>query len=904
MRLIHRRGAALLAVTVLFALSGSYATAAVPYQRLQNVAADQPDSPVVADPSATPVTLSRDSKTVTVSRTADLTRQMLNVSWTGMAPSTEKGSPAEHELPVTVMQCRGYNPDRSDCWMASTVAGNSLGPILGSSFVPVENSQWRTTAPTTSGQLYQIPFRKADGTYHALPRPNAAGAWLVPGLGTTLTNSGVTTTVDDYTPGTENQRIGLTRQNGTGEVQTWANTKVENPNLGCSQSSQCSLVVVPITSHPCLGTPDVTTDEAQRCASFTSNGSTVRAGYWSLLANWYQRYVFKLSFAPESPTCAQRTDAAKFIGSELMGEAMRRWVPARCQQSSPTSLDYTRAWEPESRTQLGQTDPVAPSGYAADAAVVTEPSEQDSPAAARKPGYAPLAVSGFAIGFNWQVADAFGGGPVNDIKLNQRLVAKLLTQSYPGKWRNGSVPAALVNPNVPTNPATILQDPEFLQLNPEAAHWAGASDGSGTQMALPTAQTDVIEAVTRWIWSDPSARAFLQGKADPWGMTVNKAYTGWELPRNDYDLRDGWTVPNLSDASTWAGFSPQQMGAAAANSWAESADSLMTSWPLSQAPSPQGPGLPLVPKRQSAQSQNVRHLLALSTTSQLEKVGMQAVSLRNSSDAYVKPSVESMTYALDGAGVDKATGVWQLDQAKMDIRGYPGTMISYAEVPTTTLKPTDAHRIADSLRWMTTTGQQYGQQAGQLPDGYLALTQPMQDQALKVADAVENQTGTPPVPPKDPVPDPPNPTPTPSTTAPGGGQNGGSNGTGAGTNGNGTGNGNGANGNNNGSNGTPNPTGSPSTGPTTPGASPSAGASSNKPQAQGSIKPVAATTQGDSLGWLSWGIPAFLIAGLVAGVASPGIRLIATPGHPVRRGAVAGASYLAGLFRRGRRRNN
>ena len=83
--------------------------------------------------------------------------------------------------------------------------------------------------------------------------------------------------------------------------------------------------------------------------------------------------------------------------------------------------------------------------------------------------------------------------------------------------------------------------------------------------------------------------------------------------------------------------------------------------------------------------------------------------------------------------------------------------------------------------------------------------------------------------------------------------------------------------------------------PTTPGG-PTPNPTKAPPLASRSIKPVSQATQGESLGWLAWGIPALLVAGLAAGVASPGIRIIAQPGHPVRRG-------LAGLFNRGRRRN-
>jgi hypothetical protein len=277
----------------------------------------------------------------------------------------------------------------------------------------------------------------------------------------------------------------------------------------------------------------------------------------------------------------------------------------------------------------------------------------------------------------------------------------------------------------------------------------------------------------------------------------------------------------------------------------------------------------------------------MSTTSELEKLGMRSALLQNSAGDYVGPNLESMTYALDGATVDQSSGVWRINHAAMDKRGYPGTMITYAAVPTSTLKGTAPKRYADMIRWMSTDAQVYGADAGQLPDGYLALTEPMKAQAAKVADAVEKQTGTPPIPPKnhDPLPRPKDPTPkdphTPNpdqphtprqvqprpgttTTAPNNGK----------------------------------------TGPTTPVATPSGSGTQQPVQAIGSPKPVSAITKGESLGWLTWGIPALLLAGLLAGVASPGIRLIAQPGHPVRRVLGAGGNYLASLIRRGRRRNS
>ena len=651
MRLIRRRRSrvfALLLVAIMVALSGSPALAARPFEDTPPPA--PVDSPVVAAPASTKVTLTRGNSTVSVSQTAGLTRQMLNVSWTGMTPSQALA------FPVAVMQCRGDNPKREDCWMSDS-NGNWTGLYRASSYAPKETSPWQLWPGNETGTVYTLPFRKKDGTYHTAHNPELdpdVVGWMGTGLASVLPS----TTVDDYTPGTANQRTGFTRLDGSGEVQTWANTKAENPSLGCNESTPCSLVVVPITQHPCL--PDLGETELAYCQSDAEFKQDAVLASWPLLANWYQRFVFKLSFSPAASTCLQRSDSAKFLGSELISEAMRRWVPARCEKTSPSSLDFTRGWEPDSRRQLGQPDPIAASGYEADAAVVSEPSgPEESVTTKRKPGYAPLAVSGFAIGFNWNRTD---GSQVPEIKLSQRLVAKMLTQSYPGRYRVGGTFA--VNPNAGTNPQNLLSDPEFQLLNPDATQWAGLNSSQGTQLAIPVFKSDLMLALTKWLWADPQARSFLQGKADPWGMTVNKTYRSWPMPRDDYQLNDGWTLPRTGQEE-WNGFSPPAMFAQSSNSWSQGADVLMTAWPLTQSPSaPTQPGLPSVPKREAAQDPGVHNLLALSTTSELAKAGMPVVKLQNSAGEFVAPDTDSMTYALDNAKVDKSSGVWQVSDRK------------------------------------------------------------------------------------------------------------------------------------------------------------------------------------------------------------------------------------------------
>ncbi|MFF1817974.1 hypothetical protein ACFVWG_11810 [Kribbella sp. NPDC058245] len=859
---------------------------AVAWQPPAAVAANPPPDPtdqaLVAEPSTNPVTLQRGGVSVTASKTGNLTRQMISVSWTGLDPSSDFTKNA-----VAIMQCRGLNPTREDCWIGNVSAdGDALGSIgmvaKSNFYAPVEPSDWYSTPKTVpSGPSFWVPFRTVDSKddsldqYHG--RRNANGTWTTFGMAIPEDTALGVKAIEDFTPSTRNFRRGVTQPNGTGQVQTWVNTAAENPSLGCSDKSPCSLVVVPVRDRPCRTKEQGATPLLiSNCAKAT--GATA-FGNWQLLANWYERYVFKLSYSPSLPKCVGRTDQAKFIGSELTGEAMRRWVPARCQSSSPSALDYTRAWEPDSLRQLGQRDPASASKYAADAAVVSEPASPDDPVSTdRKPGYAPIAVTGFSIGYSIDKTVDGITSPVTDLKLNQRLVAKMLTQSYPGLFRPNKDGFA-VNPNTGSNPANIFKDPEFAQLNPQAAGFAGSNAAEGTQLSMPTARSDVFLALTRWVWADPSARAFLQGKADPWGMTVNKTYRGWQLPTDDYNLNDGWLAPTPTSGTsgaTFAGLSPQALWAPAINSWANGADIAMIGWPLSQTPSLKdstNPNSGYVGKRDQVQLFGTRHIFSLSVQSELDKSGVLAADLRNSAGEFVAPTVEAMGYALDGAIPDKNSGVWNLDYAGMDERGYPGTMISYAAVPTANLPSTLATRYAENIRWMSTDGQQWGQEAGQLPDGYLALTQAMRDQAAKVADAVAAQTGTVPIPPKDPVDDPKDPTPNdPPTKAPNQPKT------------------DSPDNNNGGGAKTPTPT---------PGPTPSGGPS--QPVKNANTKPVAATT-GESLGWLAWGLPALLAVGLAAGVASPGIRVIAQPGHPVRRGLASGGSYLAGLLRRGRRR--
>jgi hypothetical protein len=811
------------------------------------------DQALFAPPSNLPSTLTRDHSRVTLSQSAGLTRQLMSVNWNGMQPSTSDGSGSGSN--VMVMQCRGWNPSREDCWMGdTTLAGDALGGHSGFAnsgfFAPADPSAWQQS--TLFGTQLTVPFRRADGK----PLIQTSGKdWTALGLGGN---------VDDFSPGTANYRRGFTGRSGTGEIRTWVNTAFENPSLGCSSTTHCSLVVVPIRPHPCLtGLP---TTQADLCRGMATDSQQPSPAYWQLLANWNQRYVFQLSLAPGALACTQRTDTAAFIGSEAVGAAMRRWVAARCAPSSPYALDYTVDTEPDARRQVGTANPGGAKQFVADAAITGE-AAATTDTAGRHPQYAPVAVSGFAIGFVWDrvLADGSSTAEARNLRLNARLVAKLLTQSYPGRYasNSGGVP---VDPNTAGNPDSLVNDPEFIRLNPGAGQLLATN--LVTQLGLSGANNDVFLALSRWLWSDADARSFLQGKPDPWRMRVNDAYRGWKLPTDSYQLRDGWTVPKKSD-DAMAGYQPASITAQPVASWSRSADILLTAQPASQHPEPDPTTQAVTLKRDPAQTIGTRSLVVVSTTSELALAGANAAALRNAAGKFVQPNGTGLAYALRNAKPAPGTGILQIDQHKMDPRGYPGAIVSYAMVPTAGLPKVQAKRYADTIRWLAGPAQTYGALPGQLPPGYLALPGALRTQALHVATAVERQAGQPvkpSTPPRQPTttrPTPPGDTHQHVTPS-----------------------------------GTPRPTPGitiTSPKPATPAKRPS------NDHASGPV-PIAVVTRAEQLGWLGWALPALLLLGLLAGVAGPVIRLSAQPGNPVRNALQTAGRRVGTVVRRSQRR--
>lgn len=712
------------------------------------------------------------SGTVTVSQTKDLgTRQIVDISWSGFFPTVNStGAGSVHEAPqaaiasgypVVLMECQGDDPKTmtpEDCAFPNPNRFLYYAIYDANETEAIHNSSMVDTRPfiETSGKV----DKAKTGEY--VPLPSDYDDSNV--LGTTW-----------YATWTDPDG---THKDARFEVRSMQ----EAPqSLGCGDAKNrskgaCSIVVVPIRPMPCINDYSCPPPSSDR-------GLSADFKEWQSASNWRNKFVFPVSFRPFPSVCQINGGVpTPTQGSEMLDQAMLSWLPKFCTTKSLFKLGFTRLNDDAARRNLffkiaGQ--------YSSDLAFTTLPAK---PVAGRPIVDAPVAVTGFAVAFT---IDSTGYEQIAHINLDARLLAKLVTESYD----------APPDPNVQDNPDSLLQDPEFLALNP------GIKD-----LLVPAVQIDnpvlvqgspdMVWEVTRYIDSDPQARAWLNGKPDPWGMKVNPHYQGkqWPLPNSQFQLRDPWTwkddprqctpkpvmeqvgqfvfdTASVSDAM--ANRQPQDYSVCAVGGqggndyeWAHSARQILGS----------------------------RAMISIMDLPSAEEYQFPTAALRNAAGKYVEPTDASLAAALKIATKDPASGTVESNLTQRSPDAYPGMMAVYAATPTHGLSATEASNYSKMITYMATQGQVHGTAAGQLPLGYLSLPQDMRAQALADAKHVANQDCTGALPGDHPCQAPPPPT-TPPPTTPGDGGNGGTGGTG------GTG----------GSVPTgPVPTGPTSTGPTTP----------------------------------------------------------------------------------------
>lgn len=641
-------------------------------------------------------------------------------------------------------------------------------------------------ADTESYSTHLTPFVAANGTVY----PACDSAHMPPEA-----------SVDAAFP--PNEIAAFTDQDGNGSTRFEVRSNVENESLGCSEKVACSIVVIPINGLSCetpaprtestSATPTVTASpsspespsesptasttltasatasdsatasttptasptadgEDNGAAEFTVSEAACRKGgrflpgssnfvndgadqsvspaLWWSASNWDNRFSVPVTFGLPPDTCdvLDPRPPTGFYGSELLAQAALQWSPAYCLNKKRFKFQLNQMSD-EAGFKLmdgGQ-------GAAAEVSSKYKSTSHDPV------GYAPTAVTGFGIGYNIDLPD--NQGDFTNLKMNARLIAKLMTESYLGSDLGRG------HPGMSANPLSIMSDPEFTELNPGLS--ANDQEAAASLLSLSNA-SDLIEQLTEYLADDKDAMNFINGKPDPWGMVVNPSYKKLTLPRAEWPLLDSY-IPVTQNQCRQANPSVYfTQLAAPVTTLRKIADALLDGWPNTQTRCDYDVANKTYKLgRIDRQAYGSRFMLGLVSLPDAKRYGLRTAALETKPDTYVGPNDASVAAALTLTEQSGKREPFVLDLAKVRRSGsaYPGTMTVYTAAKLGNLDEETAGKVAQFIRVSTTEGQQTGPGNGELPEGYLPITKSgatakLWAAAQDVADAVEKQPFT------------------------------------------------------------------------------------------------------------------------------------------------------------------
>ncbi|MFK0114664.1 hypothetical protein [Streptomyces sp. NPDC090994] len=631
---------------------------------------------------------------VTVHQTEGLRWQGVKVSWTGGKAAPKTAVKANF---MQIMQCWGDDPEKGPERTQCEFGSEARMPPGTSRLVYPSSDPGEADTDDTVLDPYKrpyVPFRPVSGD--------------------------TTTSPDDTTyfgPEDTNSLSYLPNDgNGGGETVFELKSASEAEYLGCGarttssgEIQPCWLVVVPRGEHEADGTADPARTVMTSALSKT---------------NWDQRIAFRLDFEPIAENCDPDKPERVISGSELATDAVTSWQAALCKSGSHR-YTYTQSGEPAARE--GLMSPGASSAGLTMTVDPVQPAEGASPVV-----HAPVAVSGVTIGFVWMYEkSAFDYQPLKAVRLNQRLLAKALTQSYGSSLVSGQEP---VPEYLGDNPKYIAADPEFKKLNPD---FAGQDFHAPIGLLITSENTDSARMMWKYIMADPDAKKFLDGKEDPWGMKINPEYTktGVITEGLDYFPMTDLTPTAVPCSPAGTGLTMNRTGAevvpyaldlheAAVKVRRGTLGSVyectvtvnQTSWTKTERPTP-------VDLRQYG-------IVDLASAARYQ---LNTAALPNADGDFVQPTEASLLKAVARMPDSQVAGVRTSDPARMTDGAYPLTAVVYAAAPLD--QAADARQeYARVIRYAAGDGQTQGTASGELPAGYAPLPTALRRQAVEAAD--------------------------------------------------------------------------------------------------------------------------------------------------------------------------
>ena len=384
------------------------------------------------------------------------TYQQLTITWAGAHPTNfidpdpnSSVAAAVEEYPMVLMECRGV--DDTSVPVAQQLSPQTCWTEYDSERVNISQvsqfPSWRLDRYASADQRAQF-VNKPNPLPTGCPNDNfGAAAMTIP-----LASSDGHTVYNQYVCGPsgtrapeqlilsgtnvvpDNTTFGVTDADGTGRAKFVIWTDETNATLGCSSTVACTLVAIPIMGISCDETTsgasaaDITACEYKDTASGTraDSGSnraksfSVEGDAWWTASNWKNRLSVPLKFAPPADYCNTVTSKAPVLvyGSELMTEVAQQWAPVFCTDPNRAPFADIPEAEPAAVNTLTQGT--------TEAAFDTYPPPPSSGGGTGPPIVsAPVAINGFAIA---TIVDDMNGNEVTSLKLNPRLLAKLLSE--------------------------------------------------------------------------------------------------------------------------------------------------------------------------------------------------------------------------------------------------------------------------------------------------------------------------------------------------------------------------------------------------------------------------------------------------------------------------------------------
>ena len=677
---------------------------------------------------------------VTVSQTEDLVHEALDITWSGLFNAGTNGGFLQ------IMQCYGDSssgPDPEGCefgtpanLLPSGLANASAGSREGA--ICKAGAQPSTTAPPVgaedgSSAADGCDFQEPFGSTHVDPAEHDPNTYSIPfvpaGTDSPLYQSGLSSQFDQFD--SNEVQSAISGGDGTGEDFFQVLTAPQAPGLQCGQIEangqprDCWLVIVP------RGQFDPNGFQIHGISALVGNPNGSPLGK----SMWDQRIQIHLGFAPIAQNCPiGSAKELQTLGTGLISHAVFSWQSALNANSNCTSLyGYEQVPEATSTTQLSDT-----SGASAGMAFTTIPIGSEATRFGGTPTgtgppvvYAPVATSAITFAFNINLPST-NGFDATPIKLDPRLIAKVLTQSYRLDLPDFFAPANDPGPSwASKNPLTLANDPEFQRLNPNVQ-----DGGAATSLAplLTEDHSGVNQQVWQWILSDPAARNWLGGQPDENGMVVNPNYKALSLgdaPIDSYPRAD----PTCFNTGVIGERDPGRCSIQLlpyVNSLEEAAgkvraanDPLGPSWdPAALAPD----GTSGWWSSGTLEGPRTTFMWTITDSANLAAFGLVPAQLCDSSgSSCVGPNSASITTAVSKAQPDSA-GLLHVDPANPGAGGYPLVDITYAAVRANQ-DPTALNQDAALIAYAIGPGQQSGVAPGQLPDGYLTLPDGLVTQA-------------------------------------------------------------------------------------------------------------------------------------------------------------------------------